>query len=89
MTLAFPNPRRTFDDVRNAVCFVGCDGATEIRFFVEAAALARGRLPGATISAAQCLVAFDAARACIHDVAREVHSNRRIDAYTLKAADFR
>lgn len=88
MTLAFPNPSRTFDDVRSAVCFFGYDGVSEIRFFVEVAVLARGRSPGATISEAQCLVAFDAMRSSIHDVAREAYSNRRINFHTLKTSDF-
>lgn len=42
MTLAFPNSARSFDDVRKAVRFFGHDGMFEIRFFVEAAALAKG-----------------------------------------------
>ena len=40
MTLAFPNPSRSFDEARNAVLFFGHDGVFEIRFFVEAGALA-------------------------------------------------
>ena len=40
MTLNFPNPTRSFEEMRNAVCFVGHDGIFEIRFFVEAGALA-------------------------------------------------
>jgi hypothetical protein len=41
MTLAFPNPSRTFDEARNAVLFFGHDGVFKIRFFVEAGALAK------------------------------------------------
>ena len=41
MTLAFPNPSRSFDDARNAVRFIGHDGMFEVRFFVEAGALAK------------------------------------------------
>ena len=41
MTLAFPNPSRSFDEVRNAVRFIGHDGMFEVRFFVEAGALAK------------------------------------------------
>lgn len=41
MTLLFPNRSRSFDDVRKVVRFLGYDGMFEIRFFVEAAALAK------------------------------------------------
>ena len=39
MSLAFPNPSRSFDEVRNAVRFIGHDGMFEVPFFVEADAL--------------------------------------------------
>lgn len=86
MTLQFPNPSRSFDDVRNAVRFIGHDGMFEVPFFVETAALAR---PGAPGSERDVLAAFDAARSSIHDVAREAYSHRRQNSYTLTAADFR
>lgn len=41
MTLAFPNSSRSFDEVRNAVRFMGHDGMFQIRFFIEAGALTR------------------------------------------------
>jgi hypothetical protein len=41
LTLAFPNPSRSFDEVRNAVRFIGHDGMFQIRFFVEAGALTK------------------------------------------------
>ena len=72
MTLNFPNPTRSFDEMRNAVCFVGHDGIFEIRFFVEAGALADdGGAHGSRMSEAKCLSAFDRLRGSIHDVARE------------------
>lgn len=87
MTLAFPNPSRTFDEARNAVRFIGHDGMFEVRFFVEAAALAA---PGEPVPAeAGSLTAFDAARGSIHDVAREAYSQGRREFYTLTVADFR
>jgi hypothetical protein len=57
MTLAFPNPSRSFDEARNAVLFFGHDGVSEIRFFVEAGALARSgtALPMSGMSEAKCL----------------------------------
>jgi hypothetical protein len=88
MTLNFPNPTRSFDEMRNAVCFVGHDGMFEIRFFVEAGALADGA-EGSRMSEAKCLSAFDRLRGSIHDVAREAYSNNHLNSYTLSAADFR
>jgi Protein of unknown function (DUF1488) len=91
MTLAFPNPSRTFDETRNAVLFFGHDGMFEIQFFVEAGALAISgmALPGSGMSETKCLSAFDAARMSILEVARESYSNARRNYYTLTAADFR
>lgn len=91
MTLAFPNPSRSFDDVRNVVRFTGHDGMFQIRFFVEAAALARADpTPSETGGLeAKCLSAFDALRMTIYDVARRAYSHGRRDSYTLTAADFR
>ncbi|QDC02772.1 DUF1488 domain-containing protein [Mesorhizobium sp. 8] len=88
MTLAFPNPSRSFDEARNAVRFVGHDGMFQIRFFIEADALAKPdtkREAGAL--EAKCLSAFDALRTSIYDVARKAYSHGRRDSYTLTAAD--
>jgi hypothetical protein len=86
LTLEFPNRSRSFDDARNAVRFIGHDGMFEVPFFVEAGALAK---PGsAAPSEADCLIAFDAARSSIHDVAREAYSHGRRNAYVLTATDF-
>lgn len=87
MTLAFPNPSRSFDAVRNAVRFTGHDGMFEVRFFVEADAFEAGAL--AQPSETTCLAAFDASRGSIQDIARKAYSQRRRDSYTLTAADFR
>lgn len=89
MTLAFPNPSRSFDDVRNVVRFFGHDGIFEIGFLVEAAALADGGAQGTGTPEARCLAAFDALRTSIHDVARKAYSHGRRSSYTLTAADFR
>ena len=91
MTLAFPNPSRSFDEARNAVLFFGHDGVFEIRFFVEAGALAISgtALPTMPMSEARCLSVFDAVRTPILDVAREAYSHGRPNHYTLTAADFR
>ena len=89
MTLAFPNPSRSFDEARNAVRFYGHDGMFEIRFYVEAAALAKGRPRSPGMSETECLSAFDAMRASIHEVARKIYSKRHCKLNTLTAADFR
>ena len=39
MTLEFLNPSRSFDEVRNAIRFIGHDGMFEVPFFVEVEAL--------------------------------------------------
>lgn len=87
MTLTFPNRSRSYDEAGERVRFIGHDGMFEVPFFVEAAALAP---PGRTKSSeTDCLMAFDAARGSIHDVAREAYSHGRRTSYTLTAADFR
>ncbi|TCL63191.1 DUF1488 domain-containing protein [Rhizobium sp. BK251] len=91
MTLAFPNPSRSFDAVRNAVRFIGHDGMFEVLFFVEIDALAKSdtELHRTRASETRCLSAFDAFRATIQEVARKVYSHRRATSVTLTAADFR
>lgn len=61
VTLDFPNPSRSFDEVRNAVRFIGHDGMFEVRFFIEADALAgtRARTGRTEVTEAACLAAFD------------------------------
>lgn len=89
MALNFPNPTRSFDETRNAVRFVGHDGLFEIRFFVEAGALAEGGMAPREMSEENCLSAFDRLLGSIHDVARVAYSHKRLNAYTLCASDFR
>lgn len=86
MTLAFPNPSRSFDEARNAIHFVGHDGMFQVHFFVDAHAFtASGKCP---LTEPESLTAFDAARGSIHDVARKAYSRGRRDSYTLTATDF-
>ena len=91
MTLAFPNPGRSFDEVRNAVRFTGHDGMFEVRFFVEAGALQQSdaALRGSEASEKKYLAAFDALRTSIQNVARKAYSHGHRDSYTLTATDFR
>jgi hypothetical protein len=87
VTLEFPNPSRSFDDVRNAIRFVGHDGMFEVPFFVETTALVRSG--SIRPSESDLLAAFDSARSSIHDIAREAYSHGRRTSYMLTAADFR
>ncbi|MDG4903504.1 MULTISPECIES: DUF1488 domain-containing protein [unclassified Mesorhizobium] len=91
MTLAFPNPSRSFDETRIAVRFMGHDGMFQIRFFIEAGVLTKSHIAKGEAGAleAKCLSAFDALRTSIYDVAREAYSHDRRDSYTLTVADFR
>lgn len=91
MTLDFPNPSRSFDEARNAVRFIGHDGMFEVRFFVEANALA-GSGAGAHTkdeTEAACLAAFDRVRFSIHDAARNLYMRGRQPNYVIKASDLR
>lgn len=91
MTLDFPNPSRSFDEVRNAVRFIGHDGMFEVRFFVEADALAGpdARTDKKDDTEAACLAAFDRARFSIHDAARNLYTRGRQLNYVIKAGDLR
>jgi hypothetical protein len=91
VTLDFPNPSRSFDETRNAVRFIGHDGMFEVPFFIEADALASSITKGGGVEAAEaaCLVAFDAARRSIHDIARKLYSRGRQTSYIITAADTR
>ncbi|MDX8491787.1 DUF1488 family protein [Mesorhizobium captivum] len=88
MPLEFPNPSRSFDEVRKAVRFVGHDGMFEVPFFIEADALASIDRRPETAEAA-CLAAFDAARHSIHTSARKLYAGGRRTIYTITAADMR
>ena len=86
MTLAFPNPSRSFDEARNAIRFTGYDGMFQVPFLIQAGALS---ISGKSArSEAECLTAFDAACDSIHNVARKAYSRGRRTLYTLTAADF-
>jgi hypothetical protein len=87
MTLAFPNSARSFDEVRKAVRFFGHDGMIEIRFFVEAEALAKGRGHAMGMSEAQCLSTFDAMRTPIYAAAKKVYAKYKRNMNILTASD--
>ncbi len=89
MTLRFPNPSRNFDAPRNGVGFYGHDGVFEIRFFVEAAALAGSASRDAGLSEDQCLRAFDSLREPIEEAARKAYVSSGRNSYVLRVADIR
>lgn len=91
MSVDFPNQSRSFDEVRDAVRFTGYDGMFEVRFLVEAEALALPHPEPDDPDAreAACLSAFDTLRPSIYDAARRVHARKRQDIHTLTADNFR
>ncbi|MBL8806246.1 MAG: DUF1488 family protein [Rhodospirillales bacterium] len=84
MTLTFPDPSRRFDVARNAVDFKGYDGLFEIRFLVEAGAIAKPGTPRTL-----CLTAFDESRDTIQEAARRAYARGRRGFYVLTAASLR
>jgi hypothetical protein len=90
MTLAFPNPSRSFDQTRRAVCFIGHDGMFQVRFFVEIEALGTFNDAGGKETTEMAyLSAFDALRGSIQDAASKAYARDRRNAYTLTASGFR
>ena len=91
MTLAFPNPCRSFDRTRNAVWFTGYDGMFEVPFFIEIGALVKSTSEQRMSDTLEetSLSAFDASRASIHAAASKVYSGARRTNYILTAADIR
>ena len=87
MALNFPNRSRTYDQRGSRVQFWGHDGAFEICFFIEQAAL--GHItPDAKRDEGGFLKAFDRNRDKILEVAAKLYSRCRRDSYTLLASDF-
>lgn len=91
MKLTFPNPSRSFDDVRNCVRFWGYDRTIEVAFCVDSGALMR-LCPDMKPAEAGCLKAFDEVRERIHEVADEAFvrggRGKGAYAYVLSAKDF-
>jgi hypothetical protein len=85
--LNFPNASRSYDATRHSVRFWGHDGALEVSFFVEEAALFRIE-PGTKHNEVAMLRCFDANRDRILTVARTVYARRSKGAYALLASDF-
>jgi hypothetical protein len=90
MTLNFPNPSRSFDEINKRVSFWGYDSVIEVSFSVEGAALLK-LYPGTLETEAGFLKAFDAELNKIHRAAEIVYSNGRQKgrfAYNLMVDDF-
>ena len=85
--LNFPNLSRSYDVTRRSVRFWGYDGALEVSFFVEEAAVFR-IAPKTGHNEAAILESFDDNRERILMVARKVYSGRRQGSYALAASDF-
>jgi Protein of unknown function (DUF1488) len=85
--LNFPNTSRSYDAPHRCVRFWGYDGALEVSFFVEEAAVFQ-IAPQTGHNQSDILASFDNNREYILTVARKVYSGRRDGAYALVAADF-
>jgi hypothetical protein len=87
MSLAFPNPSRSFDETRDAVRFWGYDSAIECSFFVTRGALER-LMPSLSPQKFDLLAIFDINRELICRAATRVYSRGRRGSYELNASDF-
>jgi Protein of unknown function (DUF1488) len=85
--LNFPNVSRSYDATRRCVRFWGYDGALEVSFFIEEAALFR-IAPETRHNQDAMLQSFDSNRERIIKVARKVYSGHRQGSYALIASDF-
>jgi hypothetical protein len=85
--LNFPNSSRSYDGARRRIRFWGHDGAAEIPFFIEEAALLR-IAPGTAGGETALLASFDVNRERILLAARKVYQRSRKGRYELIASDF-
>jgi hypothetical protein len=90
-TIHFPNASRSFDEVRQRVCFWGYDKTMEISFYIGTEALQKIRQDVGS-GETKPLAAFDATLEKIHDVAMAVYANgsksKGVDSFILYADDF-
>lgn len=85
--LNFPNASRCYDATRRCVSFWGYEGALEVPFFIEAAAVLH-IAPNTPRNELAVLASFDKNRERILDVARKVYSRRQKGSNVLIASDF-
>lgn len=90
MTLAFPNPIRSYDPARDCVCFWGSDSTLEVTFQVEIAALRRmtSAMGNAETDEVSLLAVFDANLTRIQKAAGAAYSRHRRSYHRLSASDF-
>ena len=90
MILKFPNPSRSFDEIKKRVSFWGYDSVIEVSFSVDGAALLKIH-PETVETEAGFLKAFDSEMKRIHTVADNVYikeGRKGTFAYNLAADDF-
>jgi hypothetical protein len=85
--LNFPNTSRSYDSGRRCIRFWGHDGALEISFFMDEAALVQIAIVTPSSETA-LLDSFDLNRERILAAARKVYGRRRQGSYELVSADF-
>ncbi len=89
MTLAFPNPSRSFDTSVQCVRFCGHDTAIEVSFFLSVDALAKIHR-GPVEQEADILRAFDTELHTIHKAAAKAYKeNKGKYVCTLSTGDFK
>lgn len=84
MTIAFPNPSRSFDKSKNRVHFWGYDKTTEVSFYVDTEALKK-LCPDMDSVESGFLKAFDDAREKIYRAAEKAYANKRAFYFILTA----
>ena len=85
--LNFPNTSRSYDSGRRCIRFWGHDGALEITFFMDEAALVQIAI-GTPNGETALLESFDLNRERILVAARKVYGRRRQGSYELASTDF-
>jgi hypothetical protein len=81
----FPNQSRSYDPRGHRVRFWGHDGALEISFFLDEAALLQVEPSMLSDDEASVLKAFDAHRVKVLDTARKAYGDKRAQSCFLGA----
>ena len=88
MTIAFPNPSRSFDPTVNCVRFTGYDSAVEVSFFLQVDALLKLHPTMGQVEQ-DILQAFDAHLEEIHEAAASLYGQgQRTYVCTLTPENF-
>ncbi len=86
MTIAFPNPSRSYDATRRAVRFWGYDKSMEVSFFITEAALKALGNEAFVVGEDQLRV-FDSNRARIYAAANKIFGPGKKGSYELNLKD--